>query len=435
MNRIILIGNGFDLAHGLKTSYADFIDWYWDKRILDLHSIYSNESKDVLCSLKLMPNTFSQWQSFYWSNQNVLQNTPGKDIIKQLAGDKTNYKIAKSDFFSCILLSYQEKGWVDIENEYYRLLFPSEDKGPFLYRDKPKELNEELAYVRSLLIEYLKSIQENCINEGVVKQDLKDKLYTPFKPNDISINAKPKLVEFIRQRFLFDSTIRWDSFSDWEELLKAYDVEDIIDKKMEIKSFVKSNRDQVDLMGIESIANDKLPNGFLFPDRVMLLNFNYTTTADSYLLNNERFIVNHIHGKLTKPRSVIFGYGDEIDENYKKIANKNDNEYLTNIKSIKYLESPNYRNLLDFIESDAYQIFIMGHSCGNSDRTLLNTLFEHKNCVSIKPFYFIRKDGTDNYMELVQNISRNFTDMKLMRDRVVNKTFCEPYSDASKMVS
>lgn len=37
MNRIILIGNGFDLAHGLKTSYADFIDWYWGewgKRLL-----------------------------------------------------------------------------------------------------------------------------------------------------------------------------------------------------------------------------------------------------------------------------------------------------------------------------------------------------------------------------------------------------------------
>ncbi len=28
----------------------------------------------------------------------------------------------------------------------------------------------------------------------------------------------------------------------------------------------------------------------------------------------------------------------------------------------------------------------------------------------------------------VQNISRNFTDMKLMRDRVVNKTYCEPLS-------
>ena len=30
MNRIVLIGNGFDLAHGLKTKYEDFINWYWD---------------------------------------------------------------------------------------------------------------------------------------------------------------------------------------------------------------------------------------------------------------------------------------------------------------------------------------------------------------------------------------------------------------------
>lgn len=67
----------------------------------------------------------------------------------------------------------------------------------------------------------------------------------------------------------------------------------------------------------------------------------------------------------------------------------------------------------------------MGHSCGNSDRTLLNTLFEHKNCVSIKPYYYQKEDGSDNYLDIIQNVSRSFTDMKLMRDRVVNKTFCE----------
>ena len=27
-NKLVLIGNGFDLAHGLKTSYMDFMDWY-----------------------------------------------------------------------------------------------------------------------------------------------------------------------------------------------------------------------------------------------------------------------------------------------------------------------------------------------------------------------------------------------------------------------
>lgn len=28
MNRIVLIGNGFDLAHGLPTGYVDFINNY-----------------------------------------------------------------------------------------------------------------------------------------------------------------------------------------------------------------------------------------------------------------------------------------------------------------------------------------------------------------------------------------------------------------------
>ena len=31
MNRIILIGNGFDLAHKLPTSYKDFINSCWKK--------------------------------------------------------------------------------------------------------------------------------------------------------------------------------------------------------------------------------------------------------------------------------------------------------------------------------------------------------------------------------------------------------------------
>ncbi|MBR6077207.1 MAG: hypothetical protein IKP63_02515, partial [Paludibacteraceae bacterium] len=89
-------------------------------------------------------------------------------------------------------------------------------------------------------------------------------------------------------------------------------------------------------------------------------------------------------------------------------------------------------NVLQFIESAPFQIYIMGHSCGNSDRTLLNTLFEHKNCVSIKPFYhkWKEKEGNnevekDNYLDIAMNISRNFTDQKLLRERVVNKTYCE----------
>ena len=422
MNRIILIGNGFDLAHGLKTSYADFIDWYWDKRIFDLHDNYSKVSKDILCTItSLSDNT---WQYFYWLNQSVLHSTPGKEVIKQLLADKANYQITKSDFFS--MISSSDPQWSNIENTYYRLLFPFIGNSFFPYYDnKPKELNEELAYVRTLLIKYLKTVQENCISDEIVYLDIIEKLYAPFKPRDISIGAKLEWKRFVDERFKFDSNIRWDDVSDWDELLEAFDVKDRKQSKQEIEQFIKSYQEQVGYMGTESIVKHEFPEHFLLPNRIMLLNFNYTNTADLYLRKNERFVINHIHGNLNEPDSVIFGYGDELDENYKKMLEKNDNEYLRNIKSVKYLESSNYRNLLEFMESSPYQILIMGHSCGNSDRTLLNTLFEHKNCVSIKPFYHKWDDGTDNYMELVQNISRNFTDMKLMRDRVVNKTFCE----------
>ncbi|WP_418192078.1 AbiH family protein [Alistipes sp.] len=163
------------------------------------------------------------------------------------------------------------------------------------------------------------------------------------------------------------------------------------------------------------------------PDQILLLNFNYTSTANLYIPQGSEFKVNHIHGELGNDNNpIIFGYGDELDEDYKSIANLNDNEYLKNIKSIRYLETDNYRQLLRFIDSAPYQIYVMGHSCGNSDRTLLNTLFEHRNCLSIKPYYHKKADGTDNYIDIVQNISRDFNDMTLMRDRVVNKGYCRP---------
>ena len=33
IKKLVLIGNGFDLAHGLKTNYRNFIDWYMCKAL------------------------------------------------------------------------------------------------------------------------------------------------------------------------------------------------------------------------------------------------------------------------------------------------------------------------------------------------------------------------------------------------------------------
>jgi hypothetical protein len=62
---------------------------------------------------------------------------------------------------------------------------------------------------------------------------------------------------------------------------------------------------------------------------------------------------------------------------------------------------------------------------------LLNTIFEHNNCRSIKVFYYEEKDKygkiiKDNYTEIIQNISRHFNKKKLMREKIVNKMLCQP---------
>ena len=66
MNRLVIIGNGFDLAHGLKTSYKDFIDWYWEQRFNALCFENTSISKDCLCTLKIIAKNNSGWRSFLY---------------------------------------------------------------------------------------------------------------------------------------------------------------------------------------------------------------------------------------------------------------------------------------------------------------------------------------------------------------------------------
>lgn len=268
------------------------------------------------------------------------------------------------------------------------------------------DLNTQLYDLQVLLVEYLKSIE---ISDKLIKSDIRQKIYAPFKIQDVSIESQQALKEHVEYGLNLDNKSLDSKFRQYGGHCYT-------------SGFVDDYRVKY---GNNILKDDELPPELLLPNNIMLLNFNYTHTAQLYLKEGSIFSVNQIHGDLKEPKSVIFGYGDELDDDYKTIVNKNENKFLGNIKSIKYLEADNYRRLLSFIESEPYQIVIMGHSCGNSDRTLLNTLFEHKNCVSIKPYYYKIDENNDKYIELIQNIRRNFTDMKLMRDRVVNKTYCE----------
>jgi len=404
MNRIILIGNGFDLAHGLKTSYKHFIDWFWEKEINKIKLEYVTSSDK------------SQYDGKYFSivshhdiTSQIINNVNYNQLLEFIIDyNKGRGNIMlnisfKNKFLQTISTSL--KNWVDIEEEYYtqlKKIIQKEysaviEKNEEMRGNAVKKLNGDFAQIKDELKEYLIKQSKNVLKH---KQEIEDFTYENSKRKDFTIKGFDKLVE---EKY-------YDYFSYGSNERKEENRKDAIE-------YCK-----------REILNDKM--NLLPPQQYLFLNFNYTNTSHKYSKNNE---IIHIHGELENLENpMIFGYGDELDENYKKIERLNDDEFLKNVKSINYLKTDNYKRLLNFIETDCYQIFIMGHSCGNSDRTLLNTLFEHSNCISIKPFYY-EQNGVNDHEKIIMSISRNFNDKKAFREKVVNEKDCVALPQAKKL--
>ena len=83
------------------------------------------------------------------------------------------------------------------------------------------------------------------------------------------------------------------------------------------------------------------------------------------------------------------------------------------------MHSKEYDRLVHAIELDDFEVFIWGHSCGLSDRTLLSKMFQHKNCKKIRVFYHKQDDKSNNYTDIVQNISRHFVSKEEFLNKVV----------------
>jgi hypothetical protein len=357
MNRLILIGNGFDLAHGMKTSYRDFIDAVWQNKIKSFMKTYKNFHDDDI-EIK----GFNPHQIYDYPKMETIETIT--EFIDFLKKNKATISY-KNEFFK-IITNKHLFNWVDIEEEYYKQLLDILNHRSNSY--SINQLNKDFQGIKNLLHDYIVKISENQVE---TIDCIVDKIYSKIKLHDFL--TYPKKTLFLNF------------------------------------NYTKTDKQYIDV---------NKPN--LFSRYKSDFSANYGITKESI----------HIHGELNNPENpIIFGYGDELGDDYAAIEKTNDNNYLENVKSIKYSETNNYKRLLEFIDSDTYQIFIFGHSCGISDRTLLNTLFEHKNCVSIKPYYHKKADGTDNYSDLTRNISRNFTDKRMMREKVVNKMYCEPLSN------
>lgn len=399
MNRVFIIGNGFDLAHGLPTSYNHFINDFWS----NLKDDYKKQINSELLHIDDSYKGFFDFTKPTKCFNDFIQNIKDYANERECRFDEKKIRLKKSrdqfkfvfefknELFLTINKNQSIDNWVDIENLYYSELkkivksksldvTESDESWARKSRKRVAILNKEFKQIEDLLKSYLTKIIDKYNFES--KDDEWMSFYQLFKPISLFNNESKLLEEFM-------------------------DSED--------KDSIKLLFDE------EKKSNDKTRTTSYF------LSFNYTPTlykyVDSLKRDNYDIRLNQIHGKVEG--DIVFGFGDESDVDYHLIEDINDNEYLNFFKSFKYLENKNYNNFLNFIDSEPFQLIIMGHSLGLSDRVLLKTIFENENCKSIKAYYH-QGNYDDNFRDIIQNMSRHFSDKSLMRKKVVNKLLCKP---------
>ena len=367
MNRLILIGNGFDLAHGLKTSYGDFIKWYMHKCFDDA------ASKDK--GYKYEDNLLIITRGNYWhrtdedrfkyvedylSTFSTIQGDITYNTYRNTRSREKNYFDVKfnSDFLKQLLLYSSTRNWVDIEGVFYEQLISILDSNQKVASKESAlgDLNHAMQVIISELQEYLSGLN---IPDKI--ETYNNIIYRHIDSNDVQ--SKP-----IKFRTPYN------------------------------RPFETSN-----------------------PKEILLLNFNYTDTIFNYINKPSIGALTSmfIHGKLNSTSNpIIFGFGDELDSRYAEIETSKARGWFEYIKSFWYLKTNNYRDLVSFIDSDEYQVLVLGHSCGLSDRTMLQMIFQHDNCRSIKLYYHGNKD-LNNHRQTLHEVARHFKDKDLMRRRIV----------------
>ncbi|WP_260311403.1 bacteriophage abortive infection AbiH family protein [Roseivirga seohaensis] len=386
------MGNGFDLSHKLPTSLEDFVtflvkelfddDLQEKSPLLDknkapafrwvVSQFNSEESIDWDILVKSQFNQFNRMMTRFWSSNPDASQHTGLPILRQEKyGSYPNLLFENNHLFWRALCDTNQFRWINFERAYYkRLTELCKDTTGHFHSNRIEEvkiLNDQFNKIKSEFIRYLKTL-----------------------------NISPSIGTPGHSNYLYEGRIH------------------------------QREGERLDYRNNQA-------------EFQLILNFNYTSLPERvYQLNNSpdkpKTSIINIHGDLdnhNQNNPIIFGYGDEMDDDYHQLESLEEDEVLRHFKSTQYSKTHNYHRLLSFIEMGPFQIDIVGHGCGMTDRVLLNTIFEHDNCDRIKIFHY---KNINHYTETYMHVSRHFNKDKkhLLRQRVLPfdpKTPCPQWDD------
>jgi uncharacterized protein (DUF2267 family) len=367
---IIIIGNGFDIAHGLKTKYSDFAKHILNKishlifTNLDNETELKNEGgflsidfinyfNNTVLNKATYNGSINSQRFVYFHNLIKEESLSQEHVYACLSKENSFLKNISNELLTELFSDFSHKSWFDIEKGYYNLLVE--------YKNK----------FSSALDDSLKS----RVLDGLIKL------------NETFDIIKKELFNYLK-----------------EEIKPSY-IERINNQLRHI---------------IEDENNNNTIEQFYF------VNFNYTNTLFKYikLLSRYKCKVNHIHGAIDL-NNIVLGFGNDLDKNYNEIKDLENENFFKHLKTLDYLMDENY---IDFYNEcihscQKFNVHVIGHSLGSADKTLIGELFNSENCNKVftyKIFDFDEKDREKEHRNIYINALRIFNNDNLARVKLVD---------------
>lgn len=130
MNKLILIGNGFDLAHNLPTRYQDFLMDLFIANFYRDNQFFTFKRDELDGEYQLSPDSF--YEKFIEQQHFGVLTSKKKIIFHNNFLEQLYRTISKNKF------------WVDIEKEYFSMLYKMSPANATSLNDKFNEIKSEL---------------------------------------------------------------------------------------------------------------------------------------------------------------------------------------------------------------------------------------------------------------------------------------------------
>lgn len=342
MNNVLLVGNGFDLAHGLLTKYEHFL--YIMKNWDDFYSAFKNErnkdtnqEKNKKSELEYLMEFNDFWAEFSDPIYKYLRAASKMDEkrIEQLGNIISNNSWI-GYYCNC---EAEIDGWIDFEKEIYPVIELFE----FIF-----DYNYELEYNRDGSYNLAIPLSD-CSAKIIRTAELWDKYFDYGR-----IKLYLKGAYMTNNHGILKKKILKELRSEYDDFILAFEIY--------LSEFV-NKVDNIELLKqIEEI------------NVTSVISFNYTLTEMLYGLNEED--VHHIHGMLrnnllVEKNNMVMGVNKQNDTNLDFIYFAKYFQRIQKKSGVKYKELVKKKTTDNNVTHTDYVLHIYGHSLDETDEDIL----------------------------------------------------------------